>query len=441
MLSSFFVFFYEDYYSLQKYVRGVVVVYYLTLALELRWPSSIALNVSLLVYQIAFAAWFRVLFWKAILVVLTGVLVASVWTSMGDLKILFLYAALGNRSGVVPSHARLRCVRYKKDSTGRVDSPVFKNGEFMKRMVVCFHYSIALASAPSARTQESRTPDDLKREAASEVDKFQKLTQEMVDSIFSFSELGFQEYETSKYVTGILEKNGFRIERGVAGIPTAWVATYGSGKPVIGFITDIDCIPRASQKPGVAYHDPIIEGAPGHGEGHNSGQAVNVTSAIVLKKLMEKYKMQARSSSIPASPKSSWRQRLSSCAPDLFKDVDIMLGSHVGSEFATYYGHPAINSGLVSVQYSFNGKAAHSAGSPWSGRSALDAVELMNIGGTSGASICGCNNARTTSSSTAVTSRTSCRQKPRSGITSASWNTRGSRKCTNWATRWRKPRR
>ena len=94
-LAVFFVFFYEDYYSLQKYVRGVVVVYYLTLALELRWPSSIALNVSLLVYQIAFAAWFRVLFWKAILVALTGVLVASVWTSMGDSKILFIYASLG----------------------------------------------------------------------------------------------------------------------------------------------------------------------------------------------------------------------------------------------------------------------------------------------------------------------------------------------------------
>src|SRR5262249_56025474 len=98
----------------------------------------------------------------------------------------------------------------------------------------------------------------------------------------------FQEYETSRYVTGILEKNGFRVERGVAEMPTAWVASYGSGKPVIAFITDIDCIPKASQKPGVAYHDPIVEGAPGHGEGHNSGQAVNVTAALGLKNLMEK---------------------------------------------------------------------------------------------------------------------------------------------------------
>src|SRR6185436_9427237 len=151
--------------------------------------------------------------------------------------------------------------------------------------------SIILTAGFPARTQTTPRLDDLKREAISEADGLRVLTQQMVDQIFSFSELGFQEYETSKYVTGILEKNGFNVERGVVGMPTAWVATYGSGKPVIAFITDIDCIPKASQKPGVAYHDPLVEGAPGHGEGHNSGQGVNVTAAIVLKKLMEKYKI------------------------------------------------------------------------------------------------------------------------------------------------------
>ncbi|HEY8458919.1 MAG TPA: amidohydrolase, partial [Blastocatellia bacterium] len=139
----------------------------------------------------------------------------------------------------------------------------------MKRIALCIlALSFAWGIALSTRAQESKTLDDFKREAVVEVDKLGKLIQEMVDSVFSFAELGFQEYETSKYVTGILEKNGFKVERGVAGIPTAWVASYGSGKPVIGFITDIDCIPRASQKPGVAYHDPIIKDAPGHGEGH-----------------------------------------------------------------------------------------------------------------------------------------------------------------------------
>src|SRR5579863_4475676 len=159
----------------------------------------------------------------------------------------------------------------------------------MKKFCVVGCMTAILLAAGGLRAQQAAQLPALKQEAAAEVDKMQTLTQQMVDEIFSFSELGFQEYETSKYVTGILEKNGFHVERGVAGIPTAWTATFGSGKPVIGFITDIDCIPQASQKPGVAYHDPIIAGAPGHGEGHNSGQAVNVTAAIVLKNLMEKY--------------------------------------------------------------------------------------------------------------------------------------------------------
>src|SRR5882762_5359013 len=88
----------------------------------------------------------------------------------------------------------------------------------------------------------AQTPplDDLKREAVREVDQLRTLTQQMVDQIFSYSELGFQEYETSRYLTALLEKNGFQVQRGVAGVPTAWIASYGSGKPVIAFMTDID---------------------------------------------------------------------------------------------------------------------------------------------------------------------------------------------------------
>src|SRR4029077_360698 len=105
----------------------------------------------------------------------------------------------------------------------------------------------------------------------------------MNDTVFSFGELGFQEFETSRYLTGILRKNGFTIEEGIAGIPTAFMASWGSGKPVIALGSDIDCSPRASQKPGVGYHDPIIEGAPGHGEGHNSGMPLQITAALAVK--------------------------------------------------------------------------------------------------------------------------------------------------------------
>jgi aminobenzoyl-glutamate utilization protein B len=220
----------------------------------------------------------------------------------------------------------------------------------------------------------------LKQEAMAGVDSRRVLTQQIVDSVFSFAELGFQEVETSRYLTGILEKNGFKIERGVAGIPTAWVASWGNGKPVIAFITDIDGIPQASQKPGVAYHDPMVAGAPGHGEGHNSGNAVNVTAALVLKDLMTKYKISGTIRLLPGAAEELVATKAFYVRAGLFKDVDAVLGSHVDSDLATHYSQGEKNSGLVSIQYTFHGVAAHAAGAPWRGRSALDAVELMDVG-------------------------------------------------------------
>jgi aminobenzoyl-glutamate utilization protein B len=236
-------------------------------------------------------------------------------------------------------------------------------------------YLAILYLCVSATAQDLQT---LKQQAVQEVDQKRVLTQQMVDQIFSFAELGFHEYETSKYVTGILERNGFAVERGVAGMPTAWVATYGSGKPVIAFITDIDGIPKASQKPGVAYHDPIVKDAPGHGEGHNSGQAVNVTAATVLKRLMQQNRIAGTIKLFPGVAEELVGAKAFYVRAGLFKDVDIVLGCHVDSDFSTSYGQSEKNSGLVSVQYSFHGIAAHAAGAPWRGRSALDAVELMD---------------------------------------------------------------
>src|SRR5579871_844063 len=204
----------------------------------------------------------------------------------------------------------------------------------------------------------SNNLESLKKEAVDKIDARRELVQQMVDQIFSYAELGFQEFETSQYVTAILEKNGFQVERGVAGIPTAWVATYGSGKPVIAFITDEDCIPRASQKPGVAYHDPILDGAPGHGEGHNSGMAVNVTAALVLKKQMEKYHLSGTIKLFPGIAEELVATKAFYVRAGYFKDVDIVLGSHVSNEFSTSYSTgKGTWSGLVSIQYFFHGKS------------------------------------------------------------------------------------
>ena len=220
---------------------------------------------------------------------------------------------------------------------------------------------------------------DYKQQAADDVESMRKQTQVMVDMLFSFAELGFQEVETSKYLTGILQKEGFKIERGVAGIPTAWMATWGSGKPVIALGSDIDCIPQASQKPGVAYHDPIVAGAPGHGEGHNSGQPLNVTAALAVKRLMERNKLRGTIKLWPGVAEEQLAGKAYLVRADAFSDVDAVIFTHVGNNLQVSWG-TGTNTGLVSVEYTFLGETAHAAGSPWRGRSALDAVELMNVG-------------------------------------------------------------
>lgn len=238
--------------------------------------------------------------------------------------------------------------------------------------------ALALFVAVPSFSQPDARVATLKQDALTNVQARAKLTQVMVDSIFSFGELGFQEFETSRYVTGILEENEFTVERGIAGIPTAWAARWGSGKPVIAFGSDIDGIPKSSQKPGVAYHDPIIEGAPGHGEGHNSGQAVNVTAALVLKEIMEREKIPGTIMLWPGVAEEQLATKAFFVRAGLFEDVDLVFFTHVGGDLNVGWGQSWGN-GLVSVEYEFHGEAAHGAGAPWRGRSALDAVELMNL--------------------------------------------------------------
>ncbi|MCH7816447.1 MAG: amidohydrolase [Proteobacteria bacterium] len=219
----------------------------------------------------------------------------------------------------------------------------------------------------------------LKAELAASVDSMSKLSQEIVDSLFSFSELGFQEFETQTYLTNILLQNGFDIELGVANIPSSWWASWGSGRPVIALGSDVDGIPRASQMPGVAYRQPMIEGAPGHGEGHNSGQAVNIIAALALKEIMQREGLPGTIVLWPGIAEELLATKAWYARDGLFEGVDAVLFTHVSNNLSVSWGD-ARGTGLISVEYLFNGVAAHGAGDPWKGRSALDAVELMNIG-------------------------------------------------------------
>jgi aminobenzoyl-glutamate utilization protein B len=220
----------------------------------------------------------------------------------------------------------------------------------------------------------------LKKRAIAGVEARAKLAQQINDSVFSFAELGYQEVETSRYLTALLEQNGFKIERGVAGIPTAWTArwTNGNGGPVIALGSDIDCIPKASQKPGIPWHEPMIEGAPGHGEGHNSGQAVNVVAALAVQEIMQRSNVAGTLMLWPGVAEELLGAKAYFVRDGVFGGVDAVIFTHVDDKFGTSWGQPR-GTGLVSVEYTFQGEAAHAAMAPWRGRSALDAVELMNL--------------------------------------------------------------
>jgi aminobenzoyl-glutamate utilization protein B len=240
---------------------------------------------------------------------------------------------------------------------------------------------LALTGPVVAEAQARPDPrlEKLKVEALAKVDARAKQVQEIVDMLFSFGELGMQEVETSKYLTGILEQNGFTVQRGVAGMPTAWVARWGSGKPVISLGSDIDGIPQANQKPAFGYREPLVTGAPGHGEGHNSGQAVNIAAALAVKEIMEREKIPGTLVLWPGVAEEQLAGKAHLVRAGVFKDVDAALFTHVGNNLQVSWGRSGALA-MVSAEFRFRGQTAHSAGAPWRGKSALDAVMLMAQG-------------------------------------------------------------
>lgn len=255
-------------------------------------------------------------------------------------------------------------------------------------ILLCAAAALAQApakTAPPAKVTKTKAAlaaearlETLKRDLATEIDNLKDLTQQMVDSVFSFAEPGFQEFETKRYCTEILKNRGFTIEENVAGMPSGWTASWGSGKPVIALGSDVDGLLETSQKPGVPYHAPFIEGAPGHGEGHNSGVPLSITAALALKTIMEREKIPGTIRVWPGIAEELIGGKAHFVRAGIFRDVDIVLFSHVSSGFGVSWGD-ASGTGLVSVEYNFTGTSAHAGGAPWGGRSALDAVELMDI--------------------------------------------------------------
>ncbi len=188
------------------------------------------------------------------------------------------------------------------------------------------------------------------------------------DSIFYFGELGMQEYETAALMTGLLEDGGFRVERGIAGFPTGFCATFGSGGPVIALHTEYDSNPDNSQQAGVVEPKPIVEGAPGHCEGHNCNAAVLISSSLAVKSAMAAFGLKGTLKVFGAPAEEQLVSRPYYVRDGYFDDVDAAFAPHVGSEFGCGYG--LIQSALISAIFTFHGETAHAGVAPWKGRRA-----------------------------------------------------------------------
>ena len=196
------------------------------------------------------------------------------------------------------------------------------------------------------------------------------------DSIWSYAELGMQEFRSSALLMKTLREAGFSIEKGVAGMPTCFVATWGNGKPVIGILGEFDALPGLSQKALSPLEIPVVPGAPGHGCGHNMMGTAGVAAAIAVKKSMEMNSLQGTIKFFGSPAEETLISRPYMVRDGVFKDVDAVIDNHASSGLSTNSG--VGGTAVMSVIFSFKGKTAHSA-SAWSGVSALDGVELMDV--------------------------------------------------------------
>jgi len=240
----------------------------------------------------------------------------------------------------------------------------------MKRLLAC---SALLALAPAVWAQSSVSPH---KELQHIVDEHAQQWKDVSKQVWDYAEMGYHETKSSTLLQQQLKAAGFSVEAGVADEPTAFVASYGSGKPIIGILGEFDALPGLSQK-AVPDRDPVIDGAPGHGCGHNLLGAGAALAAVAVKQYMVEHHIAGtlRYYGTPAEEGGSGKVYM--VRDGLFKDVDVVLQWHPGNS------NVVANGGALAVdsaKFTFHGTAAHAAMSPDRGRSALDAVMLMGTG-------------------------------------------------------------
>ena len=207
----------------------------------------------------------------------------------------------------------------------------------------------------------------------------QKHQQELItlsDQIWGFAEIALRETKSSKVLADYAEAQGFRVTRGVAEMPTAFIAEFGSGKPIIGILGEFDALPGLSQK-SQTTKEALVTGAPGHGCGHNMFGAASLGAALSIKELIAAGKLKGTIRFYGTPAEEDIGGKVYMARAGLFNDLDVCLDWH-----PDYENKAGIQSSQAVIDYdiSFKGKSAHAASDPWNGRSALDAAELFNIG-------------------------------------------------------------
>jgi len=233
---------------------------------------------------------------------------------------------------------------------------------------------VTLAAWPPVAA--SAAPSPTKRAAVVAVDRHAAQLSELSDKIWGYAETALREHQSSKLLADYAEAQGFTVTRNVSGMPTAFVARFGTGKPVIGIMGEYDALPGVSQK-AQAEKSPLVAGAPGHGCGHNLFGAASLGAALAIKELIAAGKLKGTVVFFGTPAEEAVGGKSYMARDGVFDEVDTMFAWHPGD-----ISHADMLTGqaMVDLRVEFHGKAAHAAADPWNGRSALDGVEAFTHG-------------------------------------------------------------
>ncbi|MGA9572781.1 MAG: amidohydrolase [Lysobacterales bacterium] len=237
----------------------------------------------------------------------------------------------------------------------------------MKKTIIALAFlfsGIALADTESAKI-----------EAVESIDNQSGQLIEISDQIWAFAETALHEYQSSALLADYAEAQGFEVTRGVAGLPTAFTARFGSGKPVIGIMGEYDALPGISQQASPVKM-PLKAGAAGHGCGHNLFGTASLAAAVAIKQLIAEGSLQGTIVFFGTPAEESVGGKVYMVREGLFDDVDIALAWHPSDKTSADTNS---SQSMVEVRIAFEGHAAHAAYDPWNGRSAVDAVELTTF--------------------------------------------------------------